>query len=265
MLRLFRAYPVLLRAYWQLALEYRVQIVMWTLAGTYPLVMMAVWLNLARGGEINGFGPAQFVGYYLAVVWIRRITYIWVLDEIEERVRTGELSAYLLRPLGLAHMLFTQVVSVRFFNALLVGSVISAIILIIPGQQWVVTPANALAFCLVTPIGFLFEFFLQYIVGMLAFWTTQVYRIFDVFFFVKSLLGGFVVPLALMPPALQAIAKWLPFQSSIALPAEILIGQATPERVLSGALVSLAWVIGMASFSRWLWGRGLRSYSAVGA
>lgn len=38
----FRAYPTLLRGYWQLALEYRVRIVMWTLAGTYPLVMMAV-------------------------------------------------------------------------------------------------------------------------------------------------------------------------------------------------------------------------------
>ncbi|MFC1466050.1 MAG: hypothetical protein ACFLMY_14505 [Candidatus Brachytrichaceae bacterium NZ_4S206] len=36
---------------------------MWTLAGTYPLVMMAVWLNLAQGGVISGFGPSQFVFY----------------------------------------------------------------------------------------------------------------------------------------------------------------------------------------------------------
>jgi ABC-2 type transport system permease protein len=265
MLKSFKAYPVLLRAYWQLALEYRVQIIMWTLAGTYPLVMMAVWLNLAQGGEIGGFGPSQFVGYYLGVVWIRRITYIWILDDIEDRIRTGELSAYLLRPLDMVHMVFTHIVSVRFFNALLVGVIIGGVILLIPGQQWVLTPANIVAFCLVIPIGFLFEFFLQYTVATLAFWTTQVYRIFDVFFFIKSLLGGFVVPLTLLPPVVQTVAMWLPFQSSIALPAEILIGQATPERVITGALVSLAWVIGLAIFSRWLWARGLRSYGAVGA
>lgn len=265
MIRLLRVYPTLLRAYWQLALEYRVQIIMWTLAGTYPLVMMAVWLNLARGGEIGGFSSGEFIGYYLGVVWIRRITYLWILDDIEERVRTGELSAYLLRPLDMAHMMFAQVVSVRFFNTVLVGAVLGIVILLIPGRQWVLTPANILAFCLVIPIGFVFEFLLQYTIGTLAFWTTQVYRIFDIAFFVKSLLGGFVVPLPLLPPAVQAVAEWLPFQASIALPAEILVGKATLERVLGGVLVSLAWVVGMAVFSRWLWARGLRAYGAVGA
>lgn len=265
MLRSFRAYPTLLRAYWAMALEYRVQILMWTLAGSYPLVMMAVWLSLAHGGSVGGYGPNQFIGYYLGVVWLRRITYVWILNDIEERIRTGELSAYLLRPLDMVHMELTHIVAVRFFNMLLVGGLISIILLLIPGQQWVITPLGVLLFVMVVPVGFLFEFLLQYIVGTLAFWTTQVFRIFDMFFFLKSLLGGFVVPLTLLPPAVQAVVRWLPFQSSIALPAEILIGQATPERVLMGTLVSLVWVIAMAVFSRLLWRAGLRSYSAVGA
>lgn len=265
MLRAFKAYPTLLRAYWQQALEYRIQIIMWTLAGTYPLVMMAVWLNLAKGGDIGGYGPSQFIGYYLGVVWIRRITYIWILSEMEERVRTGELSAFLLRPLDVVHMVFTHIAAVRFFNALLVGIIVGGVLLLVPGQQWVLTPMNILAFCLVIPIGFLFEFFLQYLVGTLSFWTTQVQRIFDVFFFIKSLLGGFVVPLTLLPPTVQAVAKWLPFQASMALPAEILIGKATPERVFAGALVSLAWVVVLAVASRVLWRAGVRSYGAVGA
>jgi ABC-2 type transport system permease protein len=265
MFRSFKAYPTLLRAYWALALEYRIQIIMWTLAGTYPLVMMAVWLNLARGGDINGFGPNQFIGYYLAVVWVRRITYIWIIGDIQERIRTGELSSYLLRPLDMVHMELAHIIAVRFFNMLLVGAVVGVALLLIPGQQWELTPWTVLAFCLVIPVGFMVEFFLQYTVGTLAFWTTQVFRIFDVFFFIKSLLGGFVVPIALLPPAVQALAKVLPFQASIALPAEILIGTATPERVFSGLAVSLAWVIALGILSRIVWQRGVRSYGAVGA
>jgi hypothetical protein len=34
MFRSFKAYPTLLRVYWSLALEYRIQIIMWTPAGT---------------------------------------------------------------------------------------------------------------------------------------------------------------------------------------------------------------------------------------
>jgi len=264
-MNVLKAYPVLLRAYWQQALEYRVQALMWALAGSYPLVMMAVWLNLAQGHTIGGYGPSQFIGYYLAVVWIRRITHVAIINDIEERVRTGALSPYLLRPLDIGHMILTNVLAVRFLNALLVGVIVGSVLLLVPGQQWVLTPARILAFCLIVPIGLLFEFFLQYLVGTFAFWTTQVYRIFDVFFFVKSLLGGFVVPLTLLPPAVQTIAKWLPFQASIALPAEILIGKATPERVVTGALVSLAWLAALGATTRWFWRRGLRSYGAVGA
>lgn len=263
MFRSFKAYPTLLRAYW--ALEYRIQIVMWTLAGTYPLVMMAVWLNLAKGGDINGFGPNQFIGYYLAVVWIRRITYVWIIDDIEDRIRTGELSSYLLRPLDMLHFDMAQTIAARFFNLLLVGAVIAVVLLFIPGQQWVLTPWTVLAFCIAIPVGFLFEFFLQYTIATMAFWTTQARRIFDIFFFMKSLLGGFVVPLALLPPAVQTLAKWLPFQSSIALPAEILIGTATPERVFNGLAISMFWLIGLVILSRFVWRRGLRSFSAVGA
>jgi ABC-2 type transport system permease protein len=260
-----KAYPTLLRAYWALALEYRIRGLMWLLVGTYPLVMMAVWLNLARSGSIGGYTTNEFIGYYMAVVLVRRITYIWILDDYEERIRTGELSAFLLRPLEMPHMVLTNVIAIRAFNALLAGAVVGAIMLLIPGQQWMLTPFNIVAFLLTCALGFMFEFFLQSIVGSLAFWTTQVYRIFDMFFFVKSFLGGFVVPLALLPEGVQAIARVLPFQSSIALPAECLIGRATPERVLEGALVTLVWLVVMGIVFRWVWMRGLRSYGAVGA
>lgn len=265
MLRFFRAYPSLLCAYWARALEYRVQALIWFLVGTYPLVMMAVWIGIAQGGTIAGYDASDFIAYYLGVTWMRRITYLWILDDIEERIRTGELSAFLLRPLNLVHHLFTSVLASRAMQTILSGLIIGVVALLVPGQQFDLSPGNLLLFAACVAVGFVFEFFLQYMVGALAFWTTQVYRIFDIVWFVKSFLGGFVVPLNMLPPALQNIVQWLPFQSSMGLPVEILIGQATPERALQGILVSLVWVIGMAGASRFIWRAGLRSYSAVGA
>jgi ABC-2 type transport system permease protein len=265
MFKSFRAYPTLLRAYWALAIEYRVQILMWVLTGTYPLVMMAVWINLAKDGRVGDYTVADFIGYYMGVMFVRRITYIWVLDDFEERIRTGELSSYLLRPFHMMHQIFANIVAMRFLNTLIAGAIVAVVVLFVPGRQFDLHPFRLILFCVSIAIGFLFEFFLQAIVGTLAFWTTQVYRIFDSIWFVKSLMGGFVVPLSLLPPAIQQASYWLPFRSSMALPIEILTGRAGYDQAIAGIIISAVWVFILMMFTRWIWSRGLRSYSAVGA
>jgi ABC-2 type transport system permease protein len=78
-------------------------------------------------------------------------------------------------------------------------------------------------------------------------------------------MGGFVVPLSLLPPAIQQASYWLPFRSSMALPIEILTGRAGYDQAIAGIIISAVWVFILMMFTRWIWSRGLRSYSAVGA
>ena len=81
----------------------------------------------------------------------------------------------------------------------------------------------------------------------------------------RAFLGGYIVPLALFPPALGAILIWLPFQASVALPVELLTGRLD---LAQGALrlgAGIAWT-GLAWLgARLVWEVGLRSYTAVGA
>jgi ABC-2 type transport system permease protein len=268
MFRPLKAYPALLRAYWARAIEYRFQMIIWFLVGTYPLAMMAVWIKIAQGqgGSVGGFSIDEFIGYYLGVTWLRRITYVWILDDIENGTRKGELSAYLLRPLGFVHHLLTRVAASRLMQSMVSGVIVFAVAFFVPGQQFhLLNPINAVLFVMACVIGFLFEFNLQYAVGASSFYTTQFYRIFDMFFFLKSFFGGFVVPLGMLPPAIATLAYWLPFSSSMGLPVEILIGKLTPAEALTRLAIAAAWVLGMALLSRWLWRVGVRSYSAVGA
>jgi ABC-2 type transport system permease protein len=268
MLRALKAYPALLRAYWARAIEYRFQMIIWFLVGTYPLAMMAVWLKIAQGqgGSVGGYTISEFIGYYLGVTWVRRITYVWILDDIEDGTRKGELSAYLLRPLGFVHHLLTRVTASRLMQSVVSGSIVCLVVLLVPGQQfYLLNPITLLLFVMALVVGFLFEFILQYAVGASSFYTTQFYRIFDIFFFLKSFFGGFVVPLGMLPPAIATLANWLPFSSSMGLPVEILIGKLTPADALTRILISAVWVFGIALLSRWLWRVGVRAYSAVGA
>lgn len=84
-------------------------------------------------------------------------------------------------------------------------------------------------------------------------------------FFIQSFLGGFVLPMALFPPQIRAVLNWLPFHLPGGLPAEMLAGQATAAQIQQGAFVGVLWIILLSTFSTWLWKRGIRGYSAVGA
>lgn len=266
-LRELKAYPALLRAYWARALEYRFQAILWFLVGTYPLVMMAVWISIAQGrdGTVGGYAINDFIGYYLAVAVVKRFTHVWILDDFEDGVRKGELSPYLLRPMDFIHHILTRVFTARLMQVIVAGLIALVVVLLVPGQQFHFMLPNTLFFLMALAVGFGFEFCLQYLVGCSAFWTTQASRIFDVVFFVKSFFGGFVVPLAMLPPALQTLARWLPFQSAVGLPAEILIGRTTTAQALMGVGISLAWSLLITLIARRVWFRGLKSYSAVGA
>jgi ABC-2 type transport system permease protein len=266
-MHVLRAYPTLLRAYWARAIEYRVTVLMWVLTSGYPVAMMGVWVAIAQrnGGSVGGYDASAFVGYYMGAIWIRRITYVWILSDLEEDIRSGTLSPYLLRPLHYMHHTFSNIIAVRFLNALIAGAIVATVVLLTPGKQFDLSPINMLLMSMAIAVGFVFEFLLQALVGCLAFWTTQVMRIFDTVWFVKSFLGGFVVPLSMLPAGVRDVARWLPFGISMGVPLEILIGRMAPADALYNIAQGLLWVGLLLLALRFAWGRGIRSYSAVGA
>ena len=70
-----RAFPALLRVGFADALAYRAEMIVWVLATTMPLVMLALWTTVAEtrpGGPLRR--SAQFVAYFLATFIVRQLT-----------------------------------------------------------------------------------------------------------------------------------------------------------------------------------------------
>jgi ABC-2 type transport system permease protein len=64
-----------------------------------PLVMLAVWLTLAADGPVGSYSASDFVAYYLGVLLTRRLAGVWVVWDLDIKIREGQLSVDLLRPL----------------------------------------------------------------------------------------------------------------------------------------------------------------------
>ena len=260
-----RVYPALMRAYFARALVYRAELFIWMITSTMPLVFMSIWITIAGDKGVNGFQVNDFVSYYLAFLVVRRATQCWQIHDYEVLIRQGELSPLLLRPLGVPHYFAARLLPVRAIQLIMLFILIAPVVLLIPGRQFDTTLPNLLTVAAFCCIGWVIQFLIQYAIGALAFWITQVTTVSEVVFFVQSFLGGFVVPMVLLPPQWVSILRWLPFHLPGGLPAQILAGQATVAQIQQGAFVAVIWVVILAAFSTWLWSRGIKGYSAVGA
>ena len=98
--------------------------------------------------------------------------------------------------------------------------------------------------------------------GILAFWWDQALGLFQVWFFLWSLLGGYLIPLALMPPAWVRVAWWLPFHAALGAPVELLMGLEPPGPILALQVVWASIAIALCAVG---WRAGIRRYGAVGA
>jgi ABC-2 type transport system permease protein len=98
-----------------------------------------------------------------------------------------------------------------------------------------------------------------------AFWTTRVYSLAEFYWAVVILFAGQFVPLDLMPPVIQQIAQYLPFQLLKYFPIQLILGKLPPEVIVRNFALGVVWFgIALALF-RMVWRAGLKRFSAVGA
>ena len=90
----------------QSQLQYRAATYFWMIGMlAEPIVYLVVWTTIAeqQGGSINGITTGQFAAYYIVWTLVRNMNIVFTPFGWEWRIREGELSAALLRPLHPLH------------------------------------------------------------------------------------------------------------------------------------------------------------------
>jgi len=264
MRRFFRIYGAFLRRETRLVLVYRAEIIIWMLTGVLPLVMLAAWLSLGAGGPIGSFEPQDFIAYYLGAIFVRQMTGVWIVWDIDYQIRQGEFSTLLLRPIDPIHHWLVTAAGNKWLRFLLLTPVLIAAAWF-TGARFEPTPLSIAAFVPALFGAWLLSFLIQYCNGLLAFWTTRAVAVFDLWFGLWSIFSGYLIPLDLLPPAVQRLTFWLPFRYQLAVPLEILLGRLQGRELALGLVLQWAWIALFFVLNRVLWKSGVRKYSAVGA
>jgi ABC-2 type transport system permease protein len=266
---LYRALSALFRTDLSTMVQYRGESFLWALWGViYPAVAMAMWQAVANdptdGSGVAAFGRSGFAAYFLISMIIGHVTAAWDAYEMGYFVRHGTFSGWLLQPLlpiwksaagNLAWKLFTTLILTPLW--VLVG--------------WWAQPSFHLDLLHVTAgiaaalMAIAIAFLWGYIVALAAFWTTRTDAIGELWFGGAMLFGGRLAPIELLPAPLYYLSFAMPHQWMLGFPTEVLMGHASVERILSGLIWQVAWLVGGLVTFRFTWRASIKRYSAVGA
>ena len=247
--------------------QYRVTMLIWMIGLVLePLMYLVVWTTVAgsQGGSVGGYDAGGFAAYFLVLMIVNQLTFTWVVDGAEWKVREGHYSPLLLRPIHPIHRDIGENVTYKALTlvvllpiAVLIGMAFDAR-LSPPG--WAV-----IAFVPALLLAYLARFVIDWTVSLLAFWVTRMSAINQTYAVVTVFLTGQIAPLELFPMPVRVAASVLPFRWLVSFPVELLLGRLTPRETLVGLGMQALWLgLGLLML-RVMWRAGVRRYGAVGA
>jgi ABC-2 type transport system permease protein len=230
-----------------------------------PVVYLVVWSTVAEasGGEVGGYTPGAFAAYFIVWTLVRNMNIVFTPYGWEFRIREGELSGMLLRPVHPIHYDLAYFAGWKVV-VLLLWVPLAGVLTLLFRPTLAPNPAQVATFLLAIWGAYVIRTALLFLLGMITLWTTRVAAIFELYFTLELLLSGRLVPMDLMPDWVLRISDVLPFRSTFGFPIEALVADLSGPELVRGLVTQAVWIV-VSSVLAWLvWRRAIRRYTAVG-
>ena len=102
------------------------------------------------------------------------------------------------------------------------------------------------------------------LIGLIGFWTLEVWGIVVASGRLIAILNGSLLPLNFFPHSLLRITQFLPFQYMYYVPVSIYLGKMGSAEALRQIFFQAIWVAVLLLFYVFLWRRGIKRYDSVG-
>src|SRR5215467_8909250 len=211
-----------------------------------------------RGGGLHGYD-------YGSMIYNNLLTPTEDEWQIAADIREGQINALLTKPMSYLAYRFSIFLSGRLVYTFVTLPPIALIFLYF--RDYIVLPTDPLTYVLATVsmvmAGFI-QFFITYSLAMWAFWILEISTIVFIVYSFEYFLGGQMFPIDIMPSAVQAVMKWLPFYYELFCPIAIFLGRLKGPELVQALAIQTGWLVLTWMWARFMWQRGLGHYQAVG-
>ncbi len=219
-----------------------------------------VLLSIAgTAGRMAGYDAEQLASFVWVGQGLLAVVGAWGMIDLADRVRSGDVVADLLRPVGpLAEYLCTDLgragfgMLTRFVAPLAVG--LLAFPMYLPSN-----PASYPLFAVSVLLAVLISFCCRYLIGLGAFWLLDVRGLVMAWVFLWGFGSGVAFPLPVLPHGVE-LALWVatPFPTMLQGPLDIAVERGGMAHALLVLLAQAAWLVIMLTLCRQVERRALR-------
>lgn len=234
----------------------------------YFIVQYFIWMAVYGDNQsFAGMELTQTIRYFGASALIGYLTMDFADWNLQMLIQSGKFLTFMLRPMHHRFFALSQKIGHRFlgfFFEFLPCLIIFQFIFKVDMR-----PAYLGFTILSVFLAFLMNFYVNYCIGMTAFYFVQAQGIRVVYQLFASVFSGALVPLAFFPLWVQKVMVFLPFQYTNYIPAMVWtgngsigkIGLTIPQAVLCQGIA----VVFMIFLSEIIYRRSVKRFTAVGA
>lgn len=254
---------------WEEYFVYRLNFVMWRIRTVLQLLTIYfLWLAIfsSRGGEtLFGYTASLMLTYILGTALLRAVIFATRTLDVGEQINRGELSNFLLRPINYFLYKASQDVADKAMNIFFAIFEIGIIFLVLAPPIFIQTDLLTLTFFLIAVVlGVVLYFLTSFLLGIIGFWSPEIWGPRFIFFILSEFLAGGLFPLDILPKQVFFLLTLLPFPYLLYFPLKIYLGGLSAIHIVGGITISLFWIIVMYYITRVVWQRGLAIYESVG-
>jgi ABC-2 type transport system permease protein len=214
--------------------------------------------------HVGGYTVADVLTYTWLTQASLAAVFIWGWFEIALRIRSGDVASDLQRPVDFQAYWLTQDLGRALYHTIyrgippfLIGALVFRLFLPLD-------PATYLLYAVSMVLAVCISFSFRFMTNILAFWLLDYRGVMTVAASFWTFLSGFVVPLAIFPPAWRAVAEALPFAGMIQTPIDIFLEKYQGLALLAVLGRQLLWALALLALGRWLMALAMRKLVVQG-
>lgn len=247
---------------------YRLSFVLWRFRSiVFTLTLLFFWLAVyGNQTTLFGYQSSQMLTYLLGVVFLDSLILASRTADLASQLRSGELSKFLLKPMGFFKFLLSRDLADKGLNLIFALLEIVIIVSLFNFSFHFPQRLSGLGlFVLQLAASFFLYFFLSLVISLSSFWTEEIWATRWLFGVVLlDFLSGVIFPIDVLPPLLTKLIYLTPFPYLIFSPLKLWLGQLSVTAALQSIMITFFWGVAFYFLAILLWHRGTKKYGAFG-
>lgn len=252
---------------WDETVSYRLNFVMWRVRVVLQIITLYfLWISiLPKDSSFLGYDQSQILTYILGTSLLSAIVLASRSYSVGDEINQGNLSNFLLKPINYFLYQFARDVGDKAMNIAFSLTELTILFFILRPPIFIQTNFGYIVpFLAATILAVILYFLLNFLLGLVGFWSPEVWAPRFIFIILITFFAGGLFPLDILPKSIYTFFQFLPFTYLLYFPLKIYLGQLALDEILRGLVISSVWLVLMFLIVKFVWHQGLKIYTAQG-